>query len=242
MDFNIYDVYADASINLENKIGCAGIALVDRKKDLLIDEQYFVKEQATNNMCEIIALWLGVYRAIELLYTETLPFHVNIFSDSQISLFGMREWISTWVKNKRGQVLFNNGPIANQEWFADAYHAIICTGLKLKFFHQKGHVDARNPRSIFEADRSFRTANANSMHMIGTTPQILAKYNNLVDQNSRKIVVALTNGADITQMPNVRIVPYIPTMYRFVDGEVEQYLSLIRGGLNYPRNFNGGMM
>ena len=54
-------------------------------------------------MCEIIALWRGVYRAIELLYTETLPFHVNIFSDSQISLFGMREWISTWVKNKRGQ-------------------------------------------------------------------------------------------------------------------------------------------
>lgn len=241
MDFNIYDIYADASINLETKLGCAGIALVDRKKDLLIDERYFIKEHSTNNMCEIIAVWAGIYRAIELLFTETVAFHVNVFSDSQISLFGMREWISTWIKNKRGDILFNNGPIANQEWFADAYHAILASGLKLKFFHQKGHVDANNPRSVFEADKSFRTSNTNSMHMIGTTPQVLARYNNLVDQNSRRIVVAITNGADINSFPNARIVPCIPTMYSFIDGEIDQYLTQIRGGLNYPKYFNGGM-
>lgn len=243
MDFNIYDLYVDASINLDKKVGCAGMALVDRKRDQMLDSRYIVKENATNNMSEIIAIWMAIYRAIELLYTENLPFHVNIFSDSQISLFGMREWIPTWIKKRQGDIIYNTaGPVYNQEWFLDSYHAILSSGLKLKFWHQKGHVDPNNPRSIFISDKTFRTSNVNSMHMIGTTPQILAKYNNYVDNTSRDILNAILAGQDIRQFPNallMKISP-MPMCYNLTNESIEIYESLIRGGLNYPIYFNGG--
>lgn len=241
MDFNIYDIYVDASINLERKIGCAGMILVDRKRDIILDSQYLIKDNASNNMCEIIALWMGVIRAVNLLYTENIPFHVNIFSDSQISLFGMREWIPGWVLKRKGHTLINSvGAVANQEWFEDAYHAILASGLKLKFFHQKGHVCITNPKSLFLSDKVFRASNTNSPHMIGVAPKTLAIYNNYVDETSRDILNNLINGVNVYQASNVNYIFNIPMIYDFTDEAVEIYKSQIRGGLNYPINFNGG--
>lgn len=239
MEFNIFDIYADASINLETKLGCSGIILVDRKKDKIIDERYYVKIDATNNMCEIIAIWMAIYRAIELLYSQSLPFQVNIFSDSQISLFGIRDWITTWVANRKGNTLINSsGSVSNQEWFSDSYYAIISSGIKLKFFHQKGHVDANNYKSIYASDKLFRTANGITMNMAGTTPQVLAKYNNLVDNHSRDIIIGIVNGT-IT-IADAKKVLKIPMIYIFEDSSIQIYESLTKGGLNYPIHFNGG--
>ena len=79
MEFNIFDVYTDASIDLERKIGCAGALVVDRRKDEIVKSIFGVRYNATNNMCEIIAIWLGIYQAIGLLGIESVPFHVNLF-------------------------------------------------------------------------------------------------------------------------------------------------------------------
>lgn len=235
MEFNIYDIYVDASINLEQKLGCAGMALVDRKRDTMVDSRYLVKPNATNNMCEIIAIWMGIYRAIELLYFESLPFHVNIFSDSQISLFGMREWLPSWIRKRNGNVLINSsGAVSNQIWYEDAYHAIISSGIKIKFFHQKGHVDENRQLSLFAAEKAFRTSNNMTPHMAGTSPAILAKYNNFVDTTSRDIIIGLLSGKNITEFPGARYMLEIPLRFDFIDSDISKYESQIHGGLNYP--------
>jgi len=241
MEFNIYDIYADASINLDNKLGCSGIAVVDRKKDTIVDTWYLIKREATNNMCEIIAIWMAVYKAIMLFGKEELPFQVNIFSDSQISLFGLREWITSWISKRHGNELFgSNGKVANQEWFLNAYQSIVYSNLKLKFWHQKGHVDTTNPNSLFLCDKAFRTSNPNTLHMIGLRPEIIAKYNNFVDETSRNIIIGLMSGQQVYSY-NVSDVPIIPMTFNIDDNTIPVYESLIRGGLNYPINFNGGI-
>ena len=241
MEFNIFDIYTDASINLDEKLGCAGMVLVDRRRDQILDAQYFVINNATNNMSEIIAIWMGIHKAVSLLYTESLAFQVNLFSDSQISLFGMREWMPNWIRKRKGDILINSvGPVANQDWFVDAYHTILSSGLKIKFFHQKGHVDETNPNSLFVCEKQFRTSNPNSLHMIGSTAQIISKYNNYVDATTRDIVIGILNGIDISNFHNARYLCNIPFAYDIDNQQLIQYQSQIKGGLNYPINFNGG--
>ena len=242
MEFNIFDIYTDASIDLEKKIGCAGALVVDRRKDEIIRSIYGVRYNATNNMSEIIAIWLGIYQAIGLLGTESVPFHVNLFSDSQISLFGMREWIYGWIKNRKGNTMVaSSGVVANQEWFRDSYHAILGSGIKMKMFHQKGHVNEESSKSLFEADRTFRNSNVNSLRMIGSTPQTISKYNNIVDNETRAIVQAVVNGVNVFETPNVLLIGNcIPMEFDFGPHELEIYKSQISGGLNYPKFYNGG--
>lgn len=247
MEFNIFDIYTDASIDLNRRVGCAGALVVNRKKDEIVNNVFGIKLNATNNMSEIIAIWLGIYQAINLLYTEQTPFHVNLFSDSQISLFGMREWIYGWIKNRKGNsMIASSGVVANQEWFRDCYHAILASGIKMKLFHQKGHVNVDSSKSLFEADRMFRTSNINSLRMIGSTPQIISKYNNIVDNETRKIVQTITAGNDpyyyASCMRNVLVVgDCIPMEFEFGPNELEIYKSQISGGLNYPKFYNGGV-
>lgn len=242
MNFNIYDIYTDASIDLQKKVGCAGALVVNRRTNEIKNEIFALRYNATNNLCEIIAIWLGIYQAIGLLNTELEPFHVNLFSDSQISLFGMREWIPGWIRNRKGEAMISSsGVVANQEWFRDAYHAILGSGLKIKLFHQKGHVLTDNPKHLYIAEKTFRTSNVNSLHMIGMTAQTISNYNNMVDNDTRNIVHAVCDtGIDPRSIPNV-LINYGPTMlFDFHDSEIDIYKSQIRGGLNYPRMFNGG--
>lgn len=243
MNFNTFDIYTDASIDLTKKVGCAGALVVNRKTNEIINEIFALRYNATNNLCEIIAIWLGIYQAIGLLNTEHEAFHVNLFSDSQISLFGMREWIPGWIRNRKGEAMISSsGVVANQEWFRDAYHAILGSGLKIKFFHQKGHVSTDSPKHLYIAEKTFRTSNINSLHMIGLSAQTISTYNNKVDNDTRQIVQAVCDmGMDPRTMNNV-LLNYGPTMmFDFHDSEIEIYKSQIRGGLNYPRFFNGGI-
>lgn len=242
MEFNTFDIYTDASIDLQKKVGCAGALVVNRKTNEIKNEIFALKTNATNNLCEIIAIWLGIYQGIALLNTEQEAFHVNLFSDSQISLFGMREWIPGWIRNRKGEAMISSsGVVANQEWFRDSYHAILGSGLKIKMFHQKGHVDVNSPKSLYNAEKTFRTSNVNSLHMIGITPQVVSGYNNIVDNDTRNIVHAVCDqGINPITISNL-LLNYGPTMlFDFHESEIEIYKSQIRGGLNYPRNFNGG--
>ena len=248
MDFNIYDIYSDASINLDHKLGCAGVAVVNRKTDQIVKTMYLVKEQATNNMCEIMGIWLAIYIANTMRHTETLPFHINIFSDSQISLYGMREWLPNWIRKRQKDtdtLVSSTGLVANQEWFSDAYHMILMSGIKLKFWHQRGHIDTTNPNELFRCDRNFREANPHSLHMIGLKPMTISKYNNYVDETSRDIINEILAGVPIGTMAisNIYPAPQLPIgFHQYDEMYIEQYLKQINGGLNYPIKYtNGGM-
>lgn len=243
MDFKTYDIFVDASINLDLKQSCSGSIVVDRSIGAIIKETYLVKDNATNNMGEAIAIFMGVRDAINLLYTSNMPFTVNIFSDSRISLFGCREWMKTWVRgqDKEGNLVGSVGVISNQEWFSAIYNDIITSGIKIKFFHVKGHVNTNSPKDLYKAQKLFKLSNKFSPVSIGMTNELLANYNNYVDEHSREILNRILDGEDINYIPNTYFIRDEFIYYYCKRNLITQYEANIHGGLNYPINFNGGM-
>ena len=246
----IIDIYTDASVDTRQKISCSGIIIVDRRRGKIISEQYLIKENATNNAGEIIAIWLAVYSAIQLLYISPMPYEVNIYSDSQISLFGCRDWLTRWVRCiKDGQMYSTSGsPVANQEWFEDIYHSIISSGIKVRFYHCKGHINPTNPRLLFRADKQFIRSNNTNCDNIGHSIWQVQYYNDMVDNQSRimlrdyktkgrlnyKPLNEIFNWEGHTGDPYVGLVTGVPMKFNFTVQEIEIYRQLIKGGYNNP--------
>lgn len=236
MDFDIYDIYSDASIDPTTKMSCSGAITVNRKTNEIVNKVYMLIPDSTNNKGEIAAIWLAVNAAINLKSTNKNPYHVNILSDSQISLFGVRTWMLSWIRNAKSGVLYStSGPVSNQEWFIDIYRNIVMHGIKIKFFHVKGHV-ACTSRSMFEADKMFRTSNKVSACNVGMNIQNIAYWNNMVDDESRDILyLYIYNGQFSECVYTGGIIPMVNYEYTIQDRQV--YSANINGGLNYPLNY-----
>lgn len=242
MNFKTYDIYTDASINTDLKVSCSGSIVVDRTMNKIESENYLIKHESTNNAGEAIGIFMGVKDAIMLLYTSTEPFIVNIFSDSRISLFGAREWISSWVANQNvnGDLIGSVGIIMNQEWFASIYNDVLSSGIKIKMFHQKGHINTNITGNVYKAEKLFKLSNGVSSHMAGTDQYTLAKYNSLVDGNSRNYLNSYLAGVDINCIPNTRLIGDQAIKFICDPDSMERYRQQIKGGLNYPINFTQG--
>lgn len=236
MDFDIYDIYTDASIDPSTKMSCSGAITVNRKTNEIVNKIYLLIPNSTNNNGEIAAVWLGVNSAINLKHTNNNPYLVNLLSDSQISLFGVRTWILNWIRNvKGGQLCTSSGAVSNQEWFVDIYRAITMHGIKLKFFHIKGHV-VDTSRSMFEADRMFRTSNKISARDVGMSIQNIAYYNNMVDAESRNAIYSYLGSGQLPEFTYLG--GKIPILnYEFLIQDRQTYAANIKGGLNYPLNY-----
>lgn len=237
MNFDIYDIYSDASIDPTTKMSCSGAITVNRRTNEIVDKVYLLIPNSTNNKGEIAAIWLGVNAAINLRLTSKNPYQVNILSDSQISLFGVRNWLLSWVRGVReGNLMSSSGVVANQEWFVDIYRSIIMHGIKLKFFHVKGHVSCNTTRSVFEADKMFRNSNKISACDVGMSIQNIAYWNNMVDDESRtNLYLYLFNK---TIPPYTYLGGTIPMLNcNFTIPDRKLYATNINGGLNYPLNY-----
>ena len=94
-DDSLY-IFCDASVCYTNQgcISCAGVAAVSNDK--ILKESYRIIRNANAPRGEIEAVKDGVYTAI--LLTRKYPNLKNIylFSDSELALLGLRDWICNW--------------------------------------------------------------------------------------------------------------------------------------------------
>lgn len=184
------NIFCDASIIGKNQkyIGCYGaIAVI---KDDIVDSIYRMVSETTNNNCEI----KGIRAALTLANRYKYYFkYINIFSDSQISVFGLRDYIYNWKYNPKNGLLYGStgSPIVNQEIFIECHNMIIELELYrdciIRLFHQSGHVD-NGFGAIKDAAASFKKFN--NVH--GTVGydfiRYISTYNNYVDNMSRSIL------------------------------------------------------
>ena len=185
---NSLNIFTDASIKKlysGETIGCAGCLLVfgELKYNKMIDE-YQVIRNTTNNNSEIKAVRLGIQQAIK--YNNIYHFDkIRLFSDSQISIFGIRDRIFNW---RYINGLYNgtdNKPIKNQDIFLEIIYDILYNNIHIEFYHQKGHVSCSNNNSILEAMHVFNVSNNIRDNVdIGFIKQI-SRFNDIVDTYSR---------------------------------------------------------
>ena len=155
------NIFCDASIigNSGNFTGCYGIVAVCR--DNVIDSLCRIVSNTTNNNSELKGLRAAISMANKWKYNFK---YINIFCDSQISVFGLRDYIYKWKYNPNTESLYGtaNTPIKNQEIFIECHYMLqdllqiqnIC----IRLFHQSGHV-GNNYNSLKEASRIFRYSN-----------------------------------------------------------------------------------
>lgn len=188
----IINIFCDASIDTEKKIACGGCYIVLQDNNLEpypLKYKMYLQRNATNNSAEILAIWAGVTEAIHIrqMYPNAI---FRLFSDSKISLYGLRDWMKNWIKNsqRRGtDVLINSSgqEVANQQCFIDIFNLIVETGLKIEFYHQRGHVGESGGVDLERARMQFIRANKVSPENLGLSIEFLSQCNHYIDCATR---------------------------------------------------------
>lgn len=177
------NIFTDASIVSRKGYydGCYGAIAV--YNDQIIDQIYRIASESTNNNSEIKGLRAGVYLALKY---KNLFKVINIFSDSQISIFGIRDRLLTWRVNQETMTLMSkqNTPIMNQDIFLDIVYLMIENNLRINFIHQKGHVN-NHIDNLMGAQHVFRASNQIRGRIDLNMIRFISKWNDIVDRTSR---------------------------------------------------------
>ena len=145
-DGNTINIFTDASTttyNGETYVSAGAVAIIGENYNNIIDQQVNVMKN-TNNYGELYAIYLAIMMALRLRCSFPGA-TINILSDSKISVYGLREWSFSWLKN---QVKFNTynfinssgNNVANQELFIHIILTICSDHLCVRFYHVKRHI------------------------------------------------------------------------------------------------------
>lgn len=202
----VINLFCDASINTDKKVACGGcyITCQDNMGVHEIGKRLIIQHNATNNSSEILAIWAGVVEALKL--REIYPGAIfRLFSDSKISLYGLRDWLKNWVANIRpdGTLISSSGePVMNQQRFIDIFNLIVENNLRIEFYHQRGHVNDGRV-SLDRARVQFIKANKVPPEGLGLNINYICDCNSMIDNLTREAMKAylfqgiLLEGAEV---------------------------------------------
>lgn len=238
----IINLFCDASIDLSKKLACAGCYIVGQENNQTFDigNHNIIQLNATNNSAEILAIWIGVTNALKL--RNAYPGAIfRLFSDSKISLYGLRDWIKYWVTNINddGVLISSSGqPVVNQQRFIDIFNLIVENNLRIEFYHQRGHVKERHmPYNIARAQ--FIKANKVPPEGLGLTIEFISKCNDIVDHVSRDAVRAYLDNNQI--LPNTELEGIVPFEFSIRKEMLHQYIRCIdKTTVKSRHDFKGG--
>ena len=189
---NINDIFNEESINIftdasiyqlpsREYMGAPGYLVVHN--NAVIENGCYITDNTTNNNSEIKAIRMGVQAALK--YKGLYP-KIRLFSDSQLCVFGLREWIYKWRADKTGSILLSSSgtPVANQDIFLEIANYIVMNNLEIELFHQRGHIALTSPDSVIKATDDFNKFNGCDADI--ELVKQLSYYNNMVDDITRQ--------------------------------------------------------
>ena len=207
-DYTI-NIFTDASIiHHPNGItsGCYG-AIVTRNKEI-IDSDYRICTNSTSNNSEIKAIRSGVNLAIKWRNLLNYPITINLFSDSQVSILGIRDRIFSWRNKKDNLVGYGNIPIKNQSVYIDIINLVINSGLLINFYHQKGHVSIQNYEKMNKAIHVFVSSNGVRDGVDPEFIKFISIMNNKVDNYSRKLLYKVNDWSKFNKRDAFEFYPF----------------------------------
>lgn len=210
----ILNIYCDASMTQIDGIpyGCPGAVaeqyIKEEDRSIIRQNSVLILSNATNNQAEIYAILIGVTLAINL---KSEFDAVRIISDSRISVEGLRNWIYSWVQNSKNGVLMSSSgqPVANQQLFLYVFYSILQNLTRCSLCHIDGHRREYNANDVTKTLANFRKTN----NIIVDEPTIrrYIRYNNLVDNLTRNILVNEMSKYPMVDINNYQLVNTIPT-------------------------------
>ena len=243
----IINIFCDASIDTSKRIACGGCYVVSQDnaaEPQALATRLYIQHNATNNSAEILAIWAGVNEAIRLRYIYPNAIF-RLFSDSKISLYGLRDWMKNWIKNSErsnSNVLISSSgqEVANQQYFIDIFNLIVETGLKIELYHQRGHVGESGGVNMATARAQFIRANKVSPENLGLNIETLSYYNHYIDGATRvSLKIYIEQG--ILADECVMIQPIDPMYHYIRTNMLHQYIRNInKTSVSSRHDFKGG--
>lgn len=203
---NAVNVFSDASTKIINPgtnknkfLTCPGF--VTTINGSIINEGYDIVE-ATVNYAELYAIRMGI---ADLLKYKNTDLFLNIFSDSKISVFGLREWFFKYYKNGKDFTLMTSDnrrgkkPVANQELILDIVRMILQANVHVSIYHVPGHIQANNIDSMNKFHYMFHNNNFPDNQRVTVPLDVemeIAGFNNYIDNLTRtKLNRAIKSGS-----------------------------------------------
>ena len=206
-------VFVDASVNDERNTVCSGAVIVDENFDTKYTD--VVLSEATNNKGELMAIKIGIEEGL-----KTHKKTINIFSDSELSVKSLKEWIFRWAENgKHRNTLLNSNrkQAANSAIIMEIVEMIVKNShVNINIFHQKGHIGSKSyPYSKIK--RLFH--NNNGFIIDDNFIDIMKTYNDMVDfYTKNSLNIAPTVGRNFT--------PHVKSMFNIDSEVIQKYKKL----------------
>ncbi len=138
---NTLCIFTDASCTQvsKNTIVCPGY-IMTYGNQIYGRSGYQILTHSTNNRGELYAILMGISDMIISIH-HINPEKIILFSDSRISVLGIREWIYDWFKNiNDGKLYSNSGKlVANQDIILQIVNLIQSNQIRINILHTKGH-------------------------------------------------------------------------------------------------------
>lgn len=185
---NTLSLFCDGSLSRSKygTMGCAGaLPVIFDGRPIILYPALEILKNTTNNETEIAAIYLGILSAICIRDKCNIKC-INLYSDSKISIFGLKKWIFEWMKNKSDNILYTESgkPVANQRIFKSIILEIIHNEIEINFYHQKGHVKEQNLEQAMTVFNNSNDTNISDTEII----KEISFYNNMIDELTRKQV------------------------------------------------------
>ena len=216
------NIFTDSSVKTMEYGFDSASAIVALMGDKKVLERVELNRNTTNNYGEIRAIYMGVESAEEI-NRYFKPKYINIFSDSRISVLGLKEWYKKWdVVDEQGYSLSSSGNrVANQSVIWSIIRFILNNNLHLAIYHVRGHINPNQPGALKQFVHSMRVINKD----IGS---------GLIDEDDLRKLIEGNDYADRLSRDMVRnsekypfILRPIERLYNFTPEEIKKYGELI---------------
>lgn len=190
----VFNIFCDASINTKEKVACSGLVLTNASANEIITIEHFIQTNATNNSSEILGILSSIRLAIRFKNILNIDCIFNIFSDSKLCIFGLRDWLGKWYSNQKVEdgisVLYGSSkdPVKNQEYFKECIRLIVDNNLRLNLFHNRGHIAYKYPDNLLYAKKTFVEYNGIEPENLGLSMYTICKYNDFVDTSTKLLL------------------------------------------------------
>ena len=175
------NIFTDASMRtFKNEvIGAPGYVAVIGNE--IVYEDIRILRQSTNSESELYAIYMAIQYALVNRHKVQV---INIFSDSQFAIYGLREWIFGWMHNIRNDRIYNSSKkeVAHQNIFMSIIYTILQYDLQINLYHNRGHFTETKIKQFIEL---FKVHNFLCEYIDFDTARMIMKYNNHIDIATR---------------------------------------------------------
>lgn len=220
---NSVNIFTDAAVTMMSTEFIVCSAAHVYYNDIFIDMKSQIMYNSTVNRGELTAILMGVIEANK--YKDRVT-NINLFSDSQTSVFGIRDRIFRWANNARNGYMYggDNNIIQNQDCVMNIVNYILDYNININIFHIKGHIESHKSEQLNRAKGVFIASNFQKDTIVDNP--LVAKISDCncqVDKYAKYMLQSLYNPQEHTKNPGMINAVEI----RYYNFDKERYRSLL---------------